>query len=60
MLRKYHLVDSVVVEEKPEEIVLRPNRRKAQKLSWPETAKQMAASAEDWSDWESTTADGLE
>ena len=58
MLRKYHIVDSVVVEEKAEEIVLRPTRKKVQKLSWAETASEMAASEEDWSVWESAVSDG--
>ena len=60
LLRKYHIVDSLVLEEKPDEIVLRPTRKKAQKLSWDDTAKAMAASAEDWSEWEATASDGLD
>ena len=59
MLRKYHIGDSVIVEEKADEIVLRPNRVSQQKLSWEETAKAMVAERQDWSDWESTVADGL-
>jgi len=30
------------------------------KLSWEETAEQMAAGGEDWSCWETTANDGLE
>jgi mRNA interferase MazF len=30
------------------------------KLSWEETAAEMAAESEDWSDWESVTGDGME
>lgn len=59
MLRKYHIGDSIIVEEKTDEIVLRPKRVNRQKLSWDETAKAMAAAVEDWSDWESTVGDGL-
>jgi len=60
MLRKYHITHSVVVEEKADEIVLRPRRSGQQKLSWADTAKAMAAAKEDWSEWENTTArDGL-
>ena len=59
LLRKYHITDTIVAEEKPDEIVLRPARRTRPKLSWEETAKAMAAAKEDWSDWESTSADGL-
>ena len=29
------------------------------KLSWEETARAMAISGEDWSDWEGTIGDGL-
>jgi hypothetical protein len=29
------------------------------KLSWEETARAMAASGEDWSDWDSLSDDGL-
>lgn len=59
MLRKYHIVDSVVLEEKPDEIVLRAGRKRPHKLTWAETAEAMAAAGEDWSAWDSTTADGL-
>jgi antitoxin MazE len=60
MLRKYHITNSVVVEEKADEIVLRPRRSAHQKLSWAETAKAMARADEDWSEWENATGrDGL-
>jgi len=59
LLRKYHITDTIVVEEKTDEIVLRPGRATRPKLSWKETAKAMAAAKEDWSEWDSTTADGL-
>jgi antitoxin MazE len=59
LLRKYHITDAIIAEEKADEIVLRPTRRTRPKLSWEETAKEMAAAKEDWSEWESTSADGL-
>lgn len=60
MLRKYHITDSVVAEEKADQIVLHPRRPIQPKLSWPETAKAMAKANEDWSEWENATAlDGL-
>ena len=59
MLRKYHIRDAVIAEEKSDEIVLRPGRVTRPKLSWEETAKAMATAKEDWSGWEATTADGL-
>jgi antitoxin component of MazEF toxin-antitoxin module len=60
MLRKYHITDTVIAEEKVHEIVLRSAPAKPQKLSWEETAKEMAASGEDWSGWDCTLADGLD
>jgi antitoxin MazE len=60
LLRKYHITDTIVAEEKPDEIVLRRGRASRPKLSWEETALAMAAAKEDWSEWESTSADGLD
>jgi len=56
--------EALPVEEKQQfvqEVInhLRPGRAGRPKLSWEETAKAMAATKEDWSEWESTTADGL-
>jgi antitoxin component of MazEF toxin-antitoxin module len=59
MLRKYHITDTVIAEEKTDEIVLRPGRAGPIKLSWEETASAMAAAKEDWSEWDSTVGDGL-
>jgi antitoxin MazE len=60
MLRKYHITDTVIAEEKADEIVLRPGRtRRRQKLSWEETATAMAAAREDWSAWEAAAGDGM-
>ena len=60
LLRKYHITDTIVAEEKPDEIVLRRRHASRPKLSWEETAKAMAAAQEDWSEWDSTSADGLD
>lgn len=59
MLRKYHITDSVVAEERSDEIVLRPGRAGRLKLSWQETAKAMAAAKEDWSEWDAAAGDGI-
>lgn len=59
MLRKYHIIDSVIAEEKGDEVVLRPRRVREQKLSWAETAKAMGKAREDWSQWDASLADGL-
>jgi antitoxin MazE len=59
MLRKYDIRETVIVEERADEIALRPRRMVHRKLSWTETAKAMAAAREDWSDWDATLSDGL-
>lgn len=59
LLRKYHITDTIVAEEKTDEIVLRPGRATRPKLSWEETARAMASAEEDWSEWNSTAADGV-
>jgi antitoxin MazE len=58
VIERYKLDKIVLLEQRPEELALRPQSRK--KLTWKETYKQMAASGEDWSDLEGTLADGLE
>ncbi len=59
-LQRYHIVERVVMEERSDGILLRPVGTSASKLSWEETAREMAAAAEDWSAWDETSADGLE
>jgi antitoxin component of MazEF toxin-antitoxin module len=59
-LARYRIGDSVVMEERSEGILLRPHGRVDVKLSWQETADEMASHAEDWKDWESIVADGLD
>ena len=57
LLKRYHIEDVVLVEEGADSITLRPKRSK--KLSWKETAAQMARTKEDWKDLETTVDDGL-
>ena len=52
VLRRYGVGDSLIMEQRPDEIVLRPKRTRNQKLTWAETYQQMAQTDEDWSDWE--------
>jgi antitoxin component of MazEF toxin-antitoxin module len=59
-LRRYRIGESVLMEERSDGILLRPIGPAIPKLSWEETAKEMAASHEDWSAWEGAAADGLE
>ncbi len=58
VLRKYGFVDSLMLEETDDGILLRKQEDK--KLSWEETYKAMSEEQEDWSDFNVTVADGLE
>ncbi len=59
-LERYHIGDSVVMEERAEGILLRPQGHARPKLSWEDTARAMAAESEDWAEWDATSADGLD
>ena len=59
-LRRYRIGETVVMEERVEGILLRPTGPSVEKLSWEDTAREMAASQEDWSSWDRTAADGME
>lgn len=58
-IRRHSLESGVVLEERGEELVLRPKASRG-KLSWVETAREIAAAGEEWSEWEEALADGLE
>ncbi len=53
VLRRYRVEETLIMEQRPDELVLRPKRTRRQKLSWAETYQQMAETDEDWSGWES-------
>ena len=53
VLRRYHIGDTLIMEQRLDEIALRPKRARNQKLPWAETYQQMAQTDEDWTDWES-------
>ena len=59
-LRRYRIGQTVVMEERSEGILLRPTAPGVEKLSWEDTAREMAASREDWSAWDASAADGLD
>jgi antitoxin component of MazEF toxin-antitoxin module len=59
-LRRYRIGEVVLMEERSEGILLRPTGPVVEKLSWEDTAREMAASHEDWSAWDTAAADGLE
>ena len=58
LLQKYGWSDSLVLEETESGIFLRG--KDDIRLSWAETYRSMAADPEDWSDMETTVADGLD
>ena len=58
LLQKYGWNDPLVLEETEEGIIL--YGREESKMSWRETCRSMAADPEDWSDLETTVADGLD
>lgn len=58
LLQKYGWSDSLVLEETDTGIYLYSKEKN--KLSWQETYRAMAAENEDWSDLDTTVADGLE
>ncbi len=57
LLRRHRIGESVLLEERADELVLRP--KKQAKLSWKETFAAMAAEKEDWSAWDAVAADGV-
>jgi mRNA interferase MazF len=59
-LKRYSVGSALIMEERTEGILLRPAAGCAAKLSWEETAREMAASDEDWSEWDVLAGDGLD
>ena len=59
-LERYGIGEVVIMEERSDGILLRPSHLTNARLSWDDTAREMAASNEDWSEWNSTDADGLD
>lgn len=58
-LKRYGFGDELVMEERSDGILLRPAGGSAAKLSWEETAREMAAAGEEWTTWEVAASDGL-
>lgn len=59
-LERYRIGDRVIMEERSDGILLRPLGSKGAKLSWEETAREMAVSGEDWTGLELSVRDGLD
>jgi hypothetical protein len=47
------------MEERVDGILLLPRPAAGDTLAWEETAREMAASRESWSEWDITAGDGL-
>ena len=58
LLQKYGWSDSLVLEETGQGLFLHGESKN--KLSWKDTYRAMAAERENWSDLETTTADGVD
>ena len=59
-LDRYGIGETVVMEERSDGILLRPAGAAQTKLSWEETAREMASSDENWTEWDTTLDDGLD
>jgi antitoxin component of MazEF toxin-antitoxin module len=58
-LERYRIGTSVLMEERSDGILLRPRGAATPKLSWEETAREMAGAGERWQEWDATLQDGL-
>lgn len=59
LIRKHGLENGLILEDRGHELVITP-KDGHKKLSWEATYKEMAAAGEDWSEWDTSIADGLE
>lgn len=57
-MKRYRFGPTLILEERSEGVLLRPAGPVVEKLDWEGTAR--AAAAEDWREWDSTAADGLD
>ena len=59
-LKRYSVGSVMIMEERAEGILLRSAGPAVEKLTWEDTAREMATMDEDWSEWDGTGADGLD
>ena len=59
-LKRYAVGAELVMEERAEGILLRPKGPGVEKLSWEETAREMAGGGEEWSEWDALDGEGLD
>jgi antitoxin component of MazEF toxin-antitoxin module len=60
VLKRYRIEDTVLLEEQSDGLLLKPDLETTPKLSWEQTAREMARQDEGWEEWEPTAADGLD
>ena len=58
VLERYEIKDALVLEAREEGLLLRGKKDK--RMTWEETFRDMARKKEDWSDLDTTVADGIE
>ena len=58
VLERYQIKEALVLEAREDGLLLRGTNDK--RMTWEETFKDMARETEDWSDLETTVADGLD
>jgi len=58
VLERYEIKDALVLEAREEGLLLRGKKDK--RLTWEETYREAAREKEDWSDLDTTVADGIE
>lgn len=59
LISKYHLQEKLILEEKADGILIQADVPKG-KLSWEDTFKEMGKTKEDWCEWDTTVADGID
>lgn len=59
-LRRYNIAGGVLMEERTEGIFLHSKLPEVDKLSWDDTAREMAENREDWGEWDAAVSDGLD
>src|SRR5512139_3269925 len=57
-LKRYSVGSALIMEERAEGILLRSPGQAVEKLSWEDTALEMAAECEDWREWAGMDGDG--
>lgn len=57
-LKRYSVGSAMIMEERADGILLRSAGPIVEKLTWEDTAREMAAANEDWSEWDVVNGDG--